>query len=400
MKARIPELDGIRGMAILLVLYLHFVVNPITDWSNPLLRFLARNGLHAWSGVDLFFVLSGFLIGGILIDAKGSENYFRTFYIRRFFRILPIYILIWVGYFALRAAVPAIKANYVAPLPWYIYAGFLQNFWLSFHPWNTFLDHSWSLAVEEQFYLTLPAVIWLTPPRILWKVISVLAAASVAVRCIGYALYYPDWKAAAYVLMICRADALLLGVLAALAVRSQRTTAVLACRKWLLPVVVLAGFAFVAASTLKRWDMGSSVMCTVGYTVNAILYSSVLLLAVTDGDSVFARLFRLRVLRWLGTIAYCLYLVHLDIQALVYRLFGYAHPRLFTAYDLVPLTASLAVALLLSQLSWKYFESVLVGFGHRFTYKRSADLSVPLSSPGKLPSPAVAQWASLQKPLV
>ncbi len=390
MKSRIPELDGVRGMAILLVLYLHYVVNAITDWSNPLLRFLARSGIHAWSGVDLFFVLSGFLIGGILLDARGSENYFRTFYLRRVFRILPIYVVICGTYFALCAAVPGTEANYVAPMPWYVYASFLQNFWLAHHPWNTFLDHSWSLAVEEQFYLTLPAIIWFTPRRVLWKVITALAMASVAARCIGYVHYYPAWKTAAYVFVICRADSLLLGVLAALAVRNERALTILTGRKWLLRGMASASFVFVAASTAKQWQMTSNAMCTVGYTANAVLYASVLLIAVTAPASIFARLFRLRALRWLGTVAYCLYLVHLDFQALVYRLFGYARLRLSTAYDLLPLAAALAASLLVSHLSWKYFESAMVGVGHRFTYKRSVDLPVPVTLSGELASPATA----------
>jgi peptidoglycan/LPS O-acetylase OafA/YrhL len=379
MKSRIPELDGIRGMAILLVVYLHYVTNPITDWTKPWLRFFSQAGIHAWSGVDLFFVLSGFLIGGILIDAKGSENYFRTFYVRRALRILPIYLLLCVACFVLYATVPAFKSHYVAPLPWYVYATFLQNFWLAYHHWTTFLGVSWSLAVEEQFYLTLPAIIWFTPRRLLWKVILALALASVAVRCVGYVHYYPNWKGPAMNLMICRMDGLLSGVLAALAVRNQRALAILTGHKWLLRGIAITGFAFVAVSTRKLWIGSSDVMYTVGYSINAVLYASVLLIAVTAPDSMLARLFRLRVLRWFGTIAYCLYLVHLDIQELVYQLFGYVRPRLNTAYDLLPFTAALAASLLLSQLSWKYFESVLVGVGHRFTYKHSVDLPAPVS---------------------
>lgn len=378
-------------MAILLVIYLHYVTNPITNWTNPFLRFLAKAGTHAWSGVDLFFVLSGFLIGGILIDAKGSENYFRTFYVRRAFRILPIYVLLCVACFALYATVPVFRSHYTAPLPWYVYATFLQNFWLARHPWNTFLGVSWSLAVEEQFYLTLPAIIWFTPRRILWKVITALALASVAVRCVGYVHYYPNWKAPAFNLMICRADALLSGVLAALAVRNQRALAILTGHKWLLRSLALAGFAFVAVSTRRLWLGNSDVMFTVGYSINAVLYASVLLIAVTDPDSMLARLFRLRALRWFGTIAYCLYLVHLDIQELVYQSFGYARPLLNTAYDLLPFTVALAASLLLSQLSWKYFESVLVGVGHRFTYKRSVDLPQPVAPARELARHATAQ---------
>ena len=95
-KSRIPELDGLRGIAILLVLLYHFVSNPRIE--PPLFHGLFAIG---WSGVDLFFVLSGFLIGGILLDVRESPNYFRTFYGRRFYRIAPLYYL-WIGaYFVL-----------------------------------------------------------------------------------------------------------------------------------------------------------------------------------------------------------------------------------------------------------------------------------------------------------
>jgi peptidoglycan/LPS O-acetylase OafA/YrhL len=76
---RIPELDGIRGLAIAMVLTWHYFTVPLSKSSSPFLLFLSRVTLQSWSGVDLFFVLSGFLIGGILIDAKGSEHYFRAF---------------------------------------------------------------------------------------------------------------------------------------------------------------------------------------------------------------------------------------------------------------------------------------------------------------------------------
>src|SRR5579863_7722584 len=90
-RSRLPELDGIRGMAIIIVLLNHAFSVPERH-----IAWLERTFAMGWSGVDLFFVLSGFLIGGILIDAKGSPNYFKTFYARRAFRILPLYYA-WIG---------------------------------------------------------------------------------------------------------------------------------------------------------------------------------------------------------------------------------------------------------------------------------------------------------------
>ena len=87
-QGRIPELDGLRGMAILLVLVGHYFAVPGTGAASLLNGYWFRLG---WTGVDLFFVLSGFLIGGILLDVRDSPNYFKTFYARRFFRIIPLY---------------------------------------------------------------------------------------------------------------------------------------------------------------------------------------------------------------------------------------------------------------------------------------------------------------------
>ena len=99
---RIPQLDGLRGIAILLVIALHYLNDSEHGaFGSFLYRFGCAFRL-GWAGVDLFFVLSGFLIGGILLEARESVNYFRTFYLRRCFRILPIYYL-WVTLFAIAA---------------------------------------------------------------------------------------------------------------------------------------------------------------------------------------------------------------------------------------------------------------------------------------------------------
>src|ERR1700731_3519067 len=104
LSGRIPELDGIRGIAIAMVVVYHFFLLPIQAPPAALLSYVKAAGRLAWSGVDLFFVLSGFLIGGILLDARDSLNYFQVFYTRRFFRIVPIYAVCLVGALALTSA--------------------------------------------------------------------------------------------------------------------------------------------------------------------------------------------------------------------------------------------------------------------------------------------------------
>lgn len=102
--SRIPALDGLRGLAILLVLLWHCLFAEFTPIA--LIRKLLFVGKLSWSGVDLFFVLSGFLIGGILLDARSSPRYFQTFYLRRAFRILPLYFLVLSLYVGCYLSIP------------------------------------------------------------------------------------------------------------------------------------------------------------------------------------------------------------------------------------------------------------------------------------------------------
>lgn len=215
---RVPQLDGIRGAAILLVIIWHFIVVPLKQGphDSAISRIIAQVGVLTWSGVDLFFVLSGFLIGGILIDARESPNYFRTFYVRRAFRILPIYLLVVVSYLLVWSIAAGhqifLRETLGVPMPWWIYFTFTQNFWLAHHAWDSvYLTLSWSLAVEEQFYLLLPAVIRIVPRQSLLPVAVILALSSAFSRCFLYLHYGATWGTAAYTLICSRADALMLG---------------------------------------------------------------------------------------------------------------------------------------------------------------------------------------------
>src|SRR5438445_3828919 len=134
LSGRIPELDGLRGLAIGSVLIWHyFMVPTITAPATPLSYALVLGRL-TWTGVDLFFVLSGFLIGGILLDARKASNYFQVFYTRRFFRIVPIYAAILLLFPALLAVAQRMHhgdfTGLQEPLPWYSFWTFTQNFWM------------------------------------------------------------------------------------------------------------------------------------------------------------------------------------------------------------------------------------------------------------------------------
>jgi peptidoglycan/LPS O-acetylase OafA/YrhL len=133
--SRIAELDGLRGIAILSVVLMHYFYNPDPNLKGPIHQ-IQRIFALGWSGVDLFFVLSGFLIGGILMDQRRSPSYFKTFYLRRAFRILPVYYL-WICLFIAFVLVggPLLRAHtHSGQLPAlnfdiYQHFLFLQNLW-------------------------------------------------------------------------------------------------------------------------------------------------------------------------------------------------------------------------------------------------------------------------------
>jgi len=232
LAGRIPELDGIRGLAILLVLVWHYGANEILVANGSWQAYALATLRLTWSGVDLFFVLSGFLIGGILYDAKRSGSYYRTFYLRRIHRICPLYF-IWltlfvVGLYFVHNGRP-LRDLFNLDLPWWSYPLFIQNLFMHKDFGAQWLAITWSLAVEEQFYLILPLLV----RNLSNRGITMLAAASIlgapVVRGIlwlsGNVYFGP------YTLLSSRADAFGFGVLVALACRNKRVWEWLASRR-------------------------------------------------------------------------------------------------------------------------------------------------------------------------
>src|SRR3981081_3459715 len=163
---RIRGLDGLRGIAILLVMIYH---QTVAVGSTPVDRFVGFWTLSGWVGVDLFFVLSGFLITGILYDSRGSTGYFRNFYARRVLRIFPLYYAVVALSLFILPHLPHWKLDSLARINgdelWYW--TYLSNFSIGAHSEfrHGILDISWSLAIEEQFYLTWPILVLLLSRR-------------------------------------------------------------------------------------------------------------------------------------------------------------------------------------------------------------------------------------------
>ena len=380
---RITELDGIRGMAILLVLIWHYGACEIQAEPGTLLYYGIRALGLTWSGVDLFFVLSGFLIGGILLDNKDSINYFSTFYIRRICRIFPLYFF-WVFLFI--GAIPiAARSDWLfgKSLPLWSYLTFTQNIAMAktgdFGP--NWLGITWSLAIEEQFYLILPLMIFFLSSKRLPYVLACIVLAAPALRFI--LMRYPNGNFSPYVFMPCRADALMLGVLCAYGMRQEGFRRCLTDHRAFLHGLFALLLALAGVFTYKDYRVFSFVMLSYGYSVLALLYSCCLLIALTERRGFVTWVVRNPLMVRLGIIAYGVYLFHQGVSGLIHGLLLKQTPQIGGWVAAGVTLSALLITLTLAELSWLYFEKPLVVIGHSFKYRKRNDFSldaVPVKS--------------------
>lgn len=355
---RIAPLDGLRGIAVLAVIVFHACVFERTDSAlGAALLSVARAG---WSGVDLFFVLSGFLITGILLDGKGASNYFRAFYARRFLRIFPLY------YLSLAVLVAAYRVS-AAESAWYWL--YLSNFRMTSAGWpQAPLSHFWSLAVEEQYYLIWPLVVFLAPR----KVLSVLCGAVVilvpAARVTAWILGAPE--IGLYILAPFRLDALATGSLLALLLRAGGAAERI--RKAGGVGLVLSGV--VLASLLVReggdamWT--NPAMLTLGFTVVSLFFGSLVALAVTvPSGTAYGRVLSAKALRLAGKYSYAMYVFHWPVTT-VLRERG-LHPGLVPGVAGWGLYLGVIVGAvtLLAIVSWRLLEGPCLSLKDRFEYR-------------------------------
>ena len=364
-----PELDGLRGLAILLVLVWHYGNFIAVDKGSLGYDALALFRM-SWTGVDLFFVLSGFLIGGILIDNRPCENYWTTFYIRRICRIFPLYFAILFA-FILFETFDADRFDWLlkGAMPTWSYASFLQNFVMADRSsfGASFMGPTWSLAVEEQFYLVLPFLVWLTPPsRLPWLLAFLVVCAPIA-RMIAWHWFSARHILASYVLTPCRADALLIGVLCAWTTRQKKLEFFLRDHPLLIGSVVaflLAGFIALGYQYESFYAKG---VIFFGFTEIALFYGVVLLISTHNRYAKF--ILSTYWLRQLGKIAFGVYLLHLPIAGLTHAVLLGQEPVVKSLTDGTATLLALFLTLLLACLSWRFFELRFIEIGKRFEYK-------------------------------
>jgi peptidoglycan/LPS O-acetylase OafA/YrhL len=368
----IPALDGIRGIAILAVLLHHcrFLLDPGYRFQHLLVKLFELG----WCGVVLFFVLSGFLITGILLDSRTSPNYFSTFYVRRVLRIFPLYYgslaLIFLGSRLLHGLLGGVD-----PLthinPWW-YLGFVQNFRPNSMIFDPYLGPLWSLAVEEQFYLVWPLLVLLLSRRALTWVCAAIVPLSFAIR-LHYSGHSADLSVFVNTFTPASLDALASGALVAIAVRSpiwRRRASLLArplmivCTLWFCMLAWRAGGLFEYEPLIQSW----------GITALTFVFASVIFVAATTDRGIIAAFLNLKGLRFTGKISYSLYVLHPIVMALVLPALGAipAPAGLDLALNSEKIVLVLLASITVAAASWFYFEKPILGLKRYFRYGQPA----------------------------
>jgi peptidoglycan/LPS O-acetylase OafA/YrhL len=381
-----PELDSLRGVAILLVLFLHgfaYVVDP-ASFTGLTRQFMAATS-YGWVGVQLFFVLSGFLITGILLDSQARRDYYRRFYIRRGLRILPAYYALllilalltqtsWLGHHSV--GVPFVLLSFI----------YLSNVTPLF---GIPLQYTvlWSLAVEEHFYLIWPAIVRRLSRRSLGFVAMGIFLASPIVRAVS--MHFGSLVAANFYTW-CNADGLALGALVSIALRGSVRRSLL----WYLSVLG-------ATSSAATLALGARIgvltwVSTSGFALRLSIlnigFAALLVFTVLVGTSSRKFLVNIGLFQFFGPISYGLYLVHMLCFYAYDQLAGRFWPSLIAANGhfgrvVLQFVCAGSVSVAVATLSRRFFEDHFLRLKDEFAGRSGSRNDIPRPSTNEVELP-------------
>jgi peptidoglycan/LPS O-acetylase OafA/YrhL len=358
LREQIPSFDGIRALAFLAVFAVH-ARSAITSHSW-LFNAASKMMTFGWMGVDLFFVLSGFLITGGLISTERRPGFFTSFYRKRTLRIFPLY------YFAtaILLITSPIWAHIHKPISphqvWYLL--YLQNWIDPFTPFKYLgaEGHLWSLAIEEQFYLAWPLCVYFAR--------STQAMLRMCVVGIGIALLFrlvlnpfPQIEDVAYKFTFARMDALLAGAMAVIIVKRLNVPTKVV--QWLLPASLgILTFICAFCLTSNQAHNTSRFMQSIGYTLNAVAFACLLIWLYETRYQMHSinRFLSGKFLRMVGRYSYGLYVYHAPLMGAVGYLFaraGKGPGSAGTAWGVVWALTCFGISFAVAAWSFKYLET-------------------------------------------
>ena len=376
----IQSLDGLRGVAFLSVFFFHYGVSAHTN--TPWVLFAKQITAGGWAGVDLFFVLSGFLITGILLDTSDDPHYFRNFYMRRALRIFPVFYGVAL---ILLALTPFLHLQWrLGHLPFLFYFGniaMLRDPSLGEVPPYVRIVHTWSLAVEEQFYLVWPMVVFYVrdAKRLISVCIAGIAGSLILRLLFLHIAPQAGWEWS-YMNLPSHCDGLLCGAIVAILSRQVSLARML---RHVKPVFI-ASLAGLAAIIYHNGYAGyhNAWFAIAGFPLLAVFFTCTLLWTIQPGTSL-CRLGQTRILRFFGRYSYGMYIYHNLFFPLVARLLVVLQHRLHSpslggvAYVLIALAATTVT----SVLSFELFEKKWLSLKSYFPYHKP-------TKPSEKPVPA------------
>jgi peptidoglycan/LPS O-acetylase OafA/YrhL len=389
---RIAELDGIRGVAIAAILTVHsseFLVVGVKH--KPLYYALYRLMATGWLGVDIFFVLSGFLITTILLEDKDRADFWSRFYLHRSLRILPAFAVVFgLTIVAIHFLLPETHLTAAVILPAIL---FTENWTVLNGTDMPMLPHLWSLAVEEQFYMAWPQIVWRLSSATVLKVSLGLAVTSELLRVILALNHVGVWII--YAITPTRIDGLALGAALAAAVTLPATHQFLAAY-WRRIALASALFLIASFVILHRSLLPDNVLSQIMAIPAAILLTAMLIYGsiASTLPSLLRRTLANPVLAYLGRRSYSLYLIHLPI------LFGAWQNRVHGRLSYLPaglrvnamlIVISIAICLALTEISWRLVESPAQSLRRVLDRERVTEATVENTWSNPATSPRAAQ---------
>ncbi|MBX6360615.1 MAG: acyltransferase [Acidobacterium ailaaui] len=370
LPSHIPALDGLRGMAILLVLGYHYL------WMIPIFHV-------GWVGVDLFFVLSGFLITGILLDTKEEKNCYKNFIIRRALRIFPLYYLVLITLFiidpVLNLNIPGNKFGFYQEHQIWFWV-YMQNWLLGYYglPDNYILAHFWSLAVEEQFYLIWPFIVLFNSRKKIIQISLMLIVFAIIFRLklgsiIGFNNPYYSYSTT-----LARMDALLIGGIAAIMIRYNKEL----LEKVVKFIFILSGLLIIASFLLLHSLNFYTLLPkqTLFYSVIDLFFMCMLILNLNTSPFRNLRIFESNFLRFLGKYSYGIYVYHNIIyESFIHHFFISSGGQPVTNFKnkVVLSITSLSFTIILSLISYHFWEKPFLKLKNYFTLYKNTKNIVP-----------------------
>jgi peptidoglycan/LPS O-acetylase OafA/YrhL len=364
----IPFLDGIRGFAVSFVLFYHFFPKT-TSISNDsfLFKIWDRFWLMGWSGVDLFFVLSGFLITGILFKTRQNKNYFKNFYIRRFLRIFPLY------YLMILLSIIFIKGHEVSAWYWLYASNFDVELNIPFHP---VLCVAWSLSIEEQYYLIYPTVVYYLKDFQWIRFLFGLIILSFSLRLIGHYFGFFEPRQMYHNTLLHFDGIALGGLLRMMLFNYDKYKNVIRWYLRLLPIIFIltAGLAYYCGSEiLEGFEQNNGLglvsffppMYLFGYLLNSLSYGGIILFCLFY-DSWALKFFSSKVMRSIGKYSYAMYLLQYPAAMIFGFLIPYIHPITHPYNGILHGIIIYLITYFMANISWLVFEGPLNGLKDRF----------------------------------